>query len=88
MKVTLGKKYKDNITGYTGVATARSEYLYGCVRVLLEATKLKKDGDFITDYWVDEARLVAVKGRTFKRDVKQPPAGPGKVAPGRDATRF
>lgn len=88
MKVVLGKKYKDNITGYIGVATARSEYLYGCIRVLLESTKLKKDGDFINDFWVDEARLITVKGATFKRSPKEPPMGSGKIAPARDAKRF
>ena len=86
--VVLGKRYKDSITSYTGVATVRSVYLYGCVRVLLESTKLKKDGDFIPDFWVDEKRLVAVKGKTLKRKSGKPTEGPGKVAPSRDAKRF
>lgn len=85
--VTLGKKYKDNITGYEGIATARTDYLYGCVRVLIEPLKLKKDGDFLPDCWFDEQRLVAQKGKTLKRKPKDV-GGSGKVAPARDAVRI
>ena len=87
MKVVLGKKYKDSITGFTGIASARSEYLYGCVRVLIEATRLKKDGDFLPDAWFDEPRLIAVKGKAVKRKPGSV-GGPGKVAPYRDPKKF
>ena len=70
MSVTLGKTYKDSITGFTGVAVARAEYLYGCVRVTLDPPKLKKDGDFLPCGEFDEQRLVAVKGKTYKRKPK------------------
>jgi hypothetical protein len=50
--VKLGETYRDPITGLEGVATARAEYLYGCVRVVLEGTGDLKDG-----VWFDEQRL-------------------------------
>lgn len=54
--VTLGRTYRDNITGFVGTATARHEYLYGCVRVDLEG-QVVQDGD--VKAWVfDEQRLV------------------------------
>lgn len=42
MKLKLGKKYRDSITGFEGVATGRFEYLYGCIRYCLEG--IDKDG--------------------------------------------
>lgn len=39
--IKLGDKVKDKISGFEGLATARSEFLYGCVRILVEPTGLK-----------------------------------------------
>lgn len=33
--VTLGKRYRDTVSGWEGMATARYEYLNGCIRVEL-----------------------------------------------------
>lgn len=78
MKVTLGKEYKDTISGFQGVATARTKYLYGCIRVLLVPTKLKPDGDFLPDGWFDEAQLVKVRATKAinKKTSKKPLHGP------------
>lgn len=35
----LGQKCKDSITGFEGIATARHQYLYGCIRYTLENKK-------------------------------------------------
>lgn len=57
--IKLGKKYRDEITGFEGTATARTDYLYGCVRVSLEG----KGNDGEPQEWVfDEQRLVALDG--------------------------
>ena len=61
--VTLGKKYRDTISGFEGTATARTEYLYGCVRVILEAEGTKQDD---REQFFDEQRLVALDGRKPK----------------------
>lgn len=42
MKIELGKRYRDAISGWEGVATARYEYMNGCVRYELAAHD--KDG--------------------------------------------
>ncbi len=57
MHVQLGKRYRDSLTGFAGVATSRSEYLYGCVRVCLEKSVEGKPEEF----FFDEQRLVAVE---------------------------
>lgn len=88
MKVTLGKTYKDSISGFIGVATARSIYLYGCVRVLIAPIRLKDDGDFLPDCWFDEPQLVRVRSTQIKKKGKPPPGGPARaVAPSRDPVR-
>ena len=90
MKVTLGKTYQDSISGFEGIAIARTVYIYGCERVELSPTKLKPDGDFLPDCWFDEAQLVSVraKKKPAKRTRKNGPAGPPRsFAPSRDPVR-
>lgn len=90
MKVTLGKAYKDSISGFTGIAVARAVYLYGCERVLLTPYSLKPDGDFLPDCWFDEAQLVSVRTKTkvAKRGKGNGPAGPSRsTPPSRDPVR-
>lgn len=42
MAIKLGKKYRDRVSGWEGIATARYEYMNGCVRV--ELSGADKDG--------------------------------------------
>jgi len=56
MVIKLGATVRDSISGFTGIATARTEYLFGCVRVLVEPTELK-DGVPLDSQWFDEQRL-------------------------------
>lgn len=52
-RVMLGDKVKDRITGFEGIVTARTEFLYGCVRVnVTRQNKVDKEGKeiiFFTD---------------------------------------
>jgi len=79
--IKLGEKYKDKISGFEGVATARTVFLFGCVRVCLESKKLKDDGT-PQECWFDEQRLTSKskgtksKGRT---------GGPGPNPPKRNS---
>lgn len=76
--VRLGDRVKDDISGFEGIAVARSEYLYGCVRVCVEPMALH-EGRLIESQWFDEQRLT--KTSLAKA------GGPGAIAPGRDAPR-
>jgi len=78
--VELGKIYKDEFTGFSGIATARTEFLYGCVRVCLESKKLDKEGKPL-EIWFDEQRLVT-------KTKASGPGGPGPNPPKRDPVRF
>ena len=79
--ITLGKKYKDKITGFKGTATGRTAFLTGCVRILLTRSTLNKEGKPVEE-WFDEVNLVTLKGKTPKGLTKQP-AGPSKSPPSR-----
>jgi hypothetical protein len=54
--IGLGSKVRDPITGFEGVVTARTEWLYGCVRVAVQTPELK-DGKPVEEQWFDETRV-------------------------------
>jgi hypothetical protein len=68
VKVKLGKRYRDKVTGFEGVATSVTEYLQGCRRAALE--RLNKAEDALVILSFDEPNLEyvpsesAVKERT------------------------
>lgn len=50
----LGSEAKDRITGYEGKIIARTEWLYGCRRYVLQAAKLDDKGKPIEAINIDE----------------------------------
>lgn len=58
--IQLGSKVRDNITGFTGIATSRTCYLHGCVHIGITPTELK-DGKPIEPQWFDEQRVEIVE---------------------------
>ena len=42
--IKLGSEVRHIITGFTGIATARCEYLNGCVQYCVQPRELDKDG--------------------------------------------
>ena len=73
--IKLGAKVQDEFTGFKGVVTARTEYLYGCIRVLVQPEGLK-DGVPVEAQWFDEQRL--------SKQSKAKAGGPGATPPSRD----
>jgi hypothetical protein len=43
--LTLGQTYRDTVTGFQGVATSKTVFLNGCVRVALTPPAYVKDGE-------------------------------------------
>ena len=74
VRITLGQTVRDRLTGLKGVATCRSEFLYGCVRIGVQPKEVK-DGKPADWVYVDEPQLEVVGTKTVKRP-KNPPAGP------------
>lgn len=54
--IILGTLVTDSLSGFTGIATSRTEYLYGCVRVYVEPKALH-DGKPVEGQFFDEQRL-------------------------------
>ena len=59
-KVELGKKYKDVVTGYEGVAVARCEYLHATPRVMLRTLVGGGVDSKVVENWYYEAELELV----------------------------
>jgi hypothetical protein len=55
--IILGRTVKDRLTGFSGVATGRSEYIYRSPQVLVDPCDFK-DGKPLDGIWLDESRLV------------------------------
>ena len=56
--IELGSTYKDQITGFEGVATGYTQYITGCNQVLLQPYCTRgKFADMQEPEWVDEQRL-------------------------------
>ncbi len=58
--VTLGKKYKDTVSCYEGVAMCETRWLNGCVRVGMQS-KVNKDGKLPDLMEFDVQQLEIVK---------------------------
>jgi hypothetical protein len=59
MKIKLGVKARDKVTGFEGIVGARVEYLNGCVRYEL-IPRVDKDGKSREPEYYDEARLEVI----------------------------
>lgn len=65
----LGDKLKDRVTGMVGVATVRSEHLFGCERYWIEPQQIGTDGKPIEGRWIDQDSLELVESQVIKRQV-------------------
>lgn len=59
-RVRLGDKVKDADTKFIGLAIARTTWLYGCERILVQSEKLV-EGVPPEPAWFDAAQLIVVK---------------------------
>lgn len=59
MEIKLGNKVRDKVTGYEGVATARVEYLNGCVQFCVKP-RVGSDGKMPDHEYIDVQQLEVV----------------------------
>jgi hypothetical protein len=79
MGIELGEKYRDEISGFEGVATGHAEYLYGCEQTMLSGSK--HDSHEPDCHWFDDQRLIHVESGA--RMGEQVVAGGPQQAPSR-----
>lgn len=66
MEIKLGKKVKDKVTGYEGVATAKVEYLNGCIQYCV-IPQVGSDGKMPEAEYIDVHQLEVVgEGTSIK----------------------
>ena len=68
-EIKLGDKVKCKITGFTGVAVAKTEFLNGCIQFMV-APKGDKKNKMPEEIGIDEQSLeiIKVKKKVVKRD--------------------
>lgn len=52
----FGKRVRDKITGFTGVITARCDYMYGCTQYGV-TPEVDKEGKLKDTAWFDKGRI-------------------------------
>ena len=80
MKVKLGNRYRDTVSGFEGIATAKYEFLNKCIRVELTAPlseeqlkESKKPSTYVID--IDQAESVRSNGAASASRAKSVPSG-------------
>ena len=64
--IALGDRVKDRISGLAGIVVAKTEWLYGCVRVAVQPEKIGKDGKPLEMQTFDEPQLDLVRAKNVK----------------------
>ncbi len=65
----FGKKGRDKITGFTGVITAKIDYMYGCSQYCL-TPEIDKDGKRVDGEYFDEGRIEILEQVVTPESVK------------------
>jgi hypothetical protein len=56
MKIELGNKARDIVSGLEGLVTGRAVYINGCVQYCVKPT-IGADGKMPESWWIDEAQI-------------------------------
>jgi hypothetical protein len=70
-KFEVGEKVKDTITGFQGVIVAKTKWLNGCIRYVVQSRKRTSEGKTVEDT-IDEQQLVSLEPAKKKKT-----SGPG-----------
>lgn len=80
--IKLGDRVKDSITGFKGIAIARSEWLNGCQRIEIQP-EILKDGKVVEADWFDIRQVVLIKAKAFpKQERREGPMNAPKLGQG------
>ena len=74
-KFDLKEEVRDKVTGYSGLITGRTEWLYGCCRYSVQS-KGMKDGHPVEAMGFDEMALERVKKAPKGRKIQRRSGGP------------
>jgi hypothetical protein len=77
--IKLGYRVRDIITGFEGIATARVEYLNGCVQYCVKPPM--KDGKQVESEYFDHQQLQAVDAGVSAQIAANATGGPSPFTP-------
>jgi len=84
--VPLGSKVRETITGFEGIVTARTEWLWGCARVAVQPPALH-EGKPVEAQWFDESQVVVIAHDAAQRQPVATTGGPDRPHGGRPVGR-
>lgn len=83
MRVELGDKVKDKLTGFEGIIIVNSTYLNGCIRVGIQSDKLQGgkplDVEYVDIVQVEVLQKGVIKPHHQTQVEIEPPAGPAPI---------
>ena len=74
-KVELGDKVRDMITGFKGIAVARTTWIEGCDRITIQPEGVNKEGGIYEGQTFDEPLIEVIRKKKRKK-VKSETGGP------------
>jgi len=77
VKIKLGDKVRDKITGLEGIAVAKIKFLNGCLQIAIQPEGLTSEGEPKEQHFVDSAQVVIVKPEKPKKEKKTKSPGGG-----------
>jgi len=66
MKINLGDKVKDCVTGFKGIAVGRTTWLHGCDRIIVQPEGVNKEGKTYENQSFDEPQLELISKKKKK----------------------
>ncbi len=80
--IGLGWLVKDKVSGFKGVTVSRTQFLYGCIRIGVQAL-IDKDGKIPESCCFDEPQLIVLEENYINKSIDEtkdnnikPPGGP------------
>jgi len=73
-KIKLGDEVKDTVTGFQGIAMARTTWLHGCDRITIQP-RVDKEGKHSKPASFDEPAVVRVTKEKVKGDTRKNKTG-------------
>ena len=65
MRISLGDKVRDTLTGVEGIAFGRSSYMTGCDHVGIKRSGTDPNGKAFDLHWVDEPLVEVVEASAY-----------------------
>jgi hypothetical protein len=87
--IKLGMEVQDIISGWTGICTCVTDWLYGCRRIGIQPQGLDKDGRKQETEFFDVSGVIIIGPGLNKPEEPKPkkeasPGGPDRERPGRE----